>query len=212
MTIINQLLYRHIFSCSKSAPVLSSSWFPGGQSHQSRPKDTQCEAKVSSPHVFPRCAVLAFGWSSSFVCCSLACLDTCPQQHNERNLGLVWFQVLTSLGFLGHLTCSSLSDFYSLRLDGLIECLTLMIMASVCWVPIGIAGGSQLTRSHVSVKKTCSCYNQLPGFSFRSCDGRVLPDRGKVMNAPNLHFDLRSCLLAVPPMFIFVRSLFPDVG
>ena len=57
-------------------------------------------------------------------------------------------------------------------------CLTLTIIASVCWVPISIAVGSQLTMSHVSVKKTCSCYNQLPGFSFRSCYGSVLLDRG----------------------------------
>ena len=31
--------------------------------------------------------------------------------------------------------------------------------------------------SHVSVKKTSSCYNQRPGFSFRSCYGSVLLDR-----------------------------------
>ena len=67
------------------------------------------------------------------------------------------------------------------------------IITSVCWVPISIAVGSQLTMSHVSVKKTCSCHNQLPGFSFRSCYGSVRLDRGKVANAPNLHFDLRSC-------------------
>ena len=101
------------------------------------------------------------------MCCSLACLDTCPQRHNERNLGLVWFQVLTSLGFLGYLTCSSLSDLYSLTLDGMIECLSLTIVASVCWVPISIAVGSQLTMSHVSVTKTCFCYNQPPEFSRR---------------------------------------------
>ena len=63
MTSINQLPSQaHISSWSiKSAPVLSSSWFPGGQSHQSRCKDTQCESKVSLPHVLPRSVIPSLG-------------------------------------------------------------------------------------------------------------------------------------------------------
>ena len=56
------------------------------------------------------------------------------------------------------------------------ECRTLTIIASMCWAPISIAVGSQLTMSHVGVKKTCSCYNQLPRFSLRSCHGSALLD------------------------------------
>ena len=53
-------------------------------------------------------------------------------------------------------------------------CPTLTIIKSVRWVPISVAVGSQLTMSHVSVKKTGFCYNQLPRFSLRSCHGSML--------------------------------------
>ena len=42
-------------------------------------------------------------------------------------------------------------------------------------------------------EKTGFCYNQLPQFSLRSCHGSMLLEGCKVTNAPNLHFDLRSC-------------------
>ena len=74
------------------------------------------------------------------------------------------FILICEAVFWRYLPCSSLSDLCSLTLDSMIECFTRTIIASVCWVPISIAVGSQLPMSHVSVKKTCFCYNQLPGF------------------------------------------------
>ena len=93
------------------------------------------------------------------------------------------FILICEAVFRRYLPCSSLSDLYSLTLDGRIECLTLTIIASVCWVPISIAVGSQRTMSHVSVTKRCFCYNQLPRFSLRFCHGSMLLEGCKVTNA-----------------------------